>query len=54
MSTYYRNLNHYWKCRVQKQKFSDNPGHDILELYRVLVQNAMASEKGGPVFATEN
>ena len=36
-----RNLNHYWKCREQKE----NLDHNILELYNVLVQIRLTTSK---------
>ena len=43
-------LNNHWKCRNQKKLFSDNPGHNILELYNVLVQVLFATSKTEPDF----
>ena len=31
-------LNHHRKHRMQTKKISNNPGHNILELYNVLLQ----------------
>ena len=45
MSTFFRNLNHHWKCREQKGNFLENPGHNILKLSSVLVQDRLATSK---------
>ena len=38
-----KNLNHYWKCR--EQSYSDDPGHNVLELYTALVQVRFVTSK---------
>ena len=45
MSVFSRNWNHRGKCREQKLKFSDNHGHNILELYNILIQIRLTTSK---------
>ena len=45
MSIFSRNSNHRWKCGEQNIKFSGKLGHNILELYNVLIQTRLTTSK---------
>ena len=45
INAFFRNLDHHWTGRVQRESFSGNPGHNVLELFNVLVLLRVATSK---------
>ena len=45
INVFFRNLDHHWTGKVQRESFSGNPGHNVLELFHVLVLLRLATSK---------